>query len=46
MKRRDWVRNTTIAITGLLSSRYLAGSELFRYMPADDFLKTDFGTGF
>lgn len=46
MKRRDWVRNTTIAVTGLLSSRYLAGSELFRYMPAGDFLKTDFGTGF
>jgi beta-glucosidase len=46
MKRRDWVRNTTIAVTGLLSSGYLAGSELFRYMPAGDFLKTDFGTGF
>jgi len=46
MKRRDWVRNTTIAVTGLLSRRYLAGSELFRYMPAGDFLKTDFGTGF
>jgi len=46
MKRRDWVRNTTIAGTGLLFSRYLAGSDLFRYVPAGDFLKTDFGTGF
>ena len=46
MKRRDWVRNTTIAGTGLLFSRYLAGSDLFRYMPEGDFLKADFGAGF
>jgi len=46
MKRRDWVKNTTIAGTGLLFSRYLSSSDLFRYMPAGDFLKADFGNGF
>jgi beta-glucosidase len=46
MKRREWVRNTTIAGTGLLFSKYLNTSELIRYAPAGDFLKADFGTGF
>jgi hypothetical protein len=46
MKRRDWVRNTTIASTGLLISRYMSASDLFGYMPSGDFLKADFGNGF
>lgn len=46
MKRRDWVRNATIAGTGLMLSRYLKGSEVFGYQSLDEFTKTDFGAGF
>jgi beta-glucosidase len=46
MKRRDWVKSTTIAGTGLFFSRYLSGSALFRYAATGDLLKADFGTGF
>ena len=31
MKRRDWIRNTSFAGTGLLLSRYLKASDLFEY---------------
>jgi beta-glucosidase len=46
MKRRDWVRNTTIAGTGLLFSRYLKASDVFGYHPSQETIKADFGTGF
>jgi len=46
MKRRDWIRNTSFAGTGLLLSRYLKASDLFGFTPAGDLLKTDFGTRF
>ena len=46
MKRRDWVKSTTIAGTGLLFSRYLNASDIFRYQPEKDFTKADFGPNF
>jgi beta-glucosidase/6-phospho-beta-glucosidase/beta-galactosidase len=46
MKRREWIRNTTIAGTGLLFSRYLSASGPFMYRPEGDLLKSDFGNGF
>ena len=46
MKRRDWVRNTAIAGTGLMFSRYMKASDFFGYNPSGDFMKADFGTGF
>ncbi|MCX6254469.1 MAG: GH1 family beta-glucosidase [Bacteroidia bacterium] len=46
MKRRDWVIKTSIAGTGLLFSKYLGATNLFRYLPAGDFVKTDFGPDF
>ena len=46
MKRRDWIRNTTIAGTGLLFSRYLNASRPFRYRTEGYLLKSDFGAGF
>jgi beta-glucosidase len=46
MKRRDWVKNTGIAGTGLLFRRYLKATDLFRHSPEDEMSKTDFGTGF
>jgi hypothetical protein len=46
MKRRDWIKNTTIAGTGLLFSRYLSASGPFMYRPEGDLLKSDFGAGF
>ena len=46
MKRRDWLKRTTIAGSGLLLSKYLRGSGLFRYEPADDIMKADFGNSF
>ena len=46
MKRRDWVKNTTIAGTGFLFSRYLNATDLFWYQSERDFIKTDFGPGF
>ena len=46
MKRRDWIRNTTIAGTGLLFSRYLSASRPFRYRTEGYLLKSDFGAGF
>ena len=45
MKRRDWIKNTTIAGTGLLFSRCLSASGHFMYRPEGDLLKSDFGTG-
>jgi len=46
MKRRDWIRNTTIAGTGLLFSRYLKASDLISFKTPSEFTKTDFGTSF
>ena len=46
MDRRDWLIKTGMAGTGLMLSRYLNASDLFRYMPAGDFTKADFGPDF
>jgi beta-glucosidase len=46
MKRRDWVIRTSIAGTGLLFSKYLGASNLLRYLPGEEFVKTDFGGDF
>jgi beta-glucosidase len=46
MKRREWVRNTSIAGTGLLFSRYLNASDLFRFSTGDEITKAEFGPDF
>ena len=46
MKRRDWVKNTSIVGTGLMLSKYLGAVDLFRYLPGGDFVKADFGSDF
>lgn len=46
MKRRDWVRNTALAGTGLLFTRYLKSADLINYGPSGDLLKSDFGPSF
>ncbi len=46
MDRRDWLVKTGMAGTGLMLSRYLKASDIFRYMPASDFTKADFGPDF
>ncbi len=46
MDRRDWLIKTGMAGTGLMLSRYLNASDIFRYMPAGDFTKADFGPDF
>jgi beta-glucosidase len=46
MKRREWVKNTTIAGTGLLLSRYLSSNNLLKVSPEKTLLKNDFGEGF
>jgi beta-glucosidase len=46
MKRREWVKNTTIAGTGLLLSRYLSENNLIGVLPEKSLLKSDFGPGF
>jgi hypothetical protein len=46
MKRREWVKNTTMAGTGLLLSRYLSANNLLRVSPERSLLRSDFGPGF
>jgi beta-glucosidase len=46
MDRREWVIKTSIAGTGLFFSKYLGATDLFRYVPAGDFVKADFGNDF
>ncbi len=46
MKRREWVKKTSIAGTGLLFSKYLDATDMFRYLPDQDFTKADFGKDF
>ena len=46
MDRRDWLIKTGMAGTGLLLSRYLGAADRFRYLPAGDFIKADFGPDF
>jgi len=46
MKRREWVKNTGLAGTGLLFSRYLKATDLFRHSPEGEMSKADFGAGF
>jgi beta-glucosidase len=46
MDRRDWLIKTGMAGTGLMLSRYLKASDLFRYMSAGDLTKADFGPDF
>jgi beta-glucosidase len=46
MKRRDWVRNTAFAGTGLLFGRYLNSGNLLSYFPSGDLVKSDFGKDF
>lgn len=46
MKRREWVRKTGIAGTGLLFSKYLGATDLSWYLPEIEFVKTDFGPDF
>jgi beta-glucosidase len=45
MKRREWVRKTSMAGTGLLFSKYLKAG-LFRITPEGEMSKDDFGPGF
>jgi hypothetical protein len=37
MKRRECVRNTSIAGTGLFFTKYLGATNLFRYLPEGNF---------
>jgi beta-glucosidase len=46
MKRRDWLRNTGIAGTGLWLGRYMRPAEMFRILTAGDFVKASFGQEF
>ena len=46
MKRREWVRKTSMAGTGLLFSKYLKATHLFRFTSDSEMSKDDFGTGF
>lgn len=46
MKRREWVRKTSIAGMGLLFSKYLGATNMFRFLPEGDFVKADFGPDF
>jgi beta-glucosidase len=45
MKRREWVRKTSMAGTGFLFSKYLKAG-LFRFPPEVEISKDDFGPGF
>lgn len=45
MKRREWVRKTSMAGTGLLFSKLLKAG-LFRFRPEGEMSKDDFGPGF
>ncbi len=45
MKRRDWIKNTAVAGSGMFFSRYLK-HDLFKYRTPDEIIKADFGTGF
>lgn len=45
MKRREWVRKTSMASTGFLFSRYLK-ADLFRFSLESGISKDDFGPGF
>jgi len=46
MKRREWVKNTAIAGTGLLLSRYMSSNNLLRASAEKTLLKSNFGAGF
>ncbi len=46
MKRREWVRKTSIAGTGLLFNKYLGATNLSGYQKKGDFVKADFGPDF
>jgi beta-glucosidase len=46
MKRREWLKETTLAGTGLLLSRYLSYNHLLKISRERILLKTDFGAGF
>jgi beta-glucosidase len=46
MKRRDWLKSTAIAGSGLLFSRYLRGSQPALFYPQEEMRKADFGDGF
>jgi len=46
MNRRNWLKTTSIAGTGLLFSKYLSAADFFKYNPRDNFVKADFGPGF
>jgi hypothetical protein len=46
MRRRDWLRNSAIAGSGLLLSKYLKRSHPFLFYPLSELRKEDFGDGF
>ena len=46
MKRREWVKNTAVAGTGLLFCRHLSSRNLLKVSSETTLLKSDFGTGF
>jgi beta-glucosidase len=46
MDRRNWLIKTGIAGTGLFFIKHLGAVDCFRYMPAKDFVKADFGPDF
>ena len=46
MKRREWVKNTAVAGTGLLFCRHLSSRNLLKVSSQTTLLKSDFGTGF
>jgi beta-glucosidase len=46
MNRRDVIKKTGLAASGLLFSKYLNASDLFRFSSKENFVKTDFGVDF
>lgn len=46
MKRREWVRNTAFAGTGLFLARYIKADRMPVYRLTGDLAKEDFGDGF
>ncbi|MCX6334229.1 MAG: GH1 family beta-glucosidase [Bacteroidia bacterium] len=46
MDRRNWIIRTGLAGGGLLLNKYLGAADWFRYIPAGEFVKSDFGSDF
>ncbi len=46
MQRRDWIKKTGMAGSGLVLNRYLNRNGLLAHSPEGDFIKADFGQNF